>query len=146
MENNLSWREAIIEVLKTSNAPMSAADIVAAIKERGLRNVTGNTPQATVAAQIYSSMKRDGASSPFIQTAANEFKFRQPNKPDVDVPKQTGGVISEGDEGEPQKTPGIIRAFGMYWRRDFVEWKSTPSILGRLSETAKVRRRRTSRQ
>jgi HB1, ASXL, restriction endonuclease HTH domain len=136
MENNLSWREAIIEVLKTSNTPMSAADIVAAIKERGLRTVTGNTPQATVAAQIYSSIKRDGVSSPFIQTAPNEFEFKQPNKSDVDLPKQTGAVISEGDGEEPQKTSGIIRAFGMYWRRDFVEWKSAPNILGRLSETA----------
>jgi len=59
-ENNLSWREAIIEVLKKSSKPMSSVEIVAAIKERKLRNVTGNTPEATVGAQIYTSMKRDG--------------------------------------------------------------------------------------
>lgn len=135
MENNLSWREAIIKVLKTSNKPMSAAQIVAAIKERGLHDITGKTPWATVSAQIYTSIKRDGASSPFIQTAPNEFEFKQPSKSDVDLPKQTAGVASEGDEEEPQKAPGIIRAFGMYWRRDFVEWKSSPSILGRPSET-----------
>jgi hypothetical protein len=29
-ENKLSWREAIIEVLKTANKPMSSVEIVAA--------------------------------------------------------------------------------------------------------------------
>jgi hypothetical protein len=138
MENNLSWREAIIEVLKTSNTPMPAADIVAAIKERSLRNVTGNTPAATVAAQIYASIKREGASSPFVHSGPNEFGFKQPIKSAVEVPKQTGGVTSEVDEEEPPKSYGIIRAFGMYWRRDFVDWKSAPTILGSLSETAKT--------
>jgi len=59
-EINLSWREAIIEVLKKSSKPMSSVEIVAAIKDSKLRNVTGNTPEATVGAQIYTSMKRDG--------------------------------------------------------------------------------------
>ncbi len=75
-ENNLSWREAISEVLKTANKPMNAADIVATIKARGLRQITGNTPEATVGAQIYTSMKRDGESSPFSQPAPNLFEFK----------------------------------------------------------------------
>ena len=79
-ENNLSWREAIIEVLKKSSKPMSSVEIVAAIKERKLRNVTGNTPEATVGAQIYTSMKRDGEGSSFVQPAPNQFAYKQPNK------------------------------------------------------------------
>lgn len=137
MENNLSWREAIIEVLKTSGTPKSAAEIVAAIKEQGLRDVTGNTPAATVAAQIYASIKREGASSPFVHSGPNEFGFKQPSELVVGVPKQTVAGASEVDEMEPPKSLGIIRAFGMYWRRDFVEWKNAPRILGSLSETAK---------
>jgi hypothetical protein len=137
MENtakNLSWREASIEVLKTSNKPMSTNSIVAAIKERGLRTVSGNTPEATVGALIYTSMQKDGESSPFIQTGSNEFAFKQPVKSVVNLPSPSGGIISNDDEEEPKKTSGIIRAFGMYWRRDFVYWKSAPSLLGRPSQ------------
>jgi hypothetical protein len=135
-QSNLSWREAIIEVLKSANKPMNAADIVATIKARGLRQITGNTPEATVGAQIYTSMKRDGESSPFSQPAPNLFEFKPSSKsaPAVQVPCE--GTTSSDDEEEPKKTPGIIRAFGMYWRRDFVEWKSAPRILGRLSDKA----------
>ncbi|HUD48930.1 MAG TPA: HTH domain-containing protein [Candidatus Baltobacteraceae bacterium] len=134
--NNLSWREAIIEVLKKSSKPMSSVEIVAAIKERELRNVTGNTPEATVGAQIYSSIKRDGEGSPFVQPAPNQFAFKQPTV-SVGVPQQpNGGIIPKNDEEEPKKASGIIRAFGMYWNRDSIEWKSSPRILGSLSDKA----------
>jgi hypothetical protein len=136
IKNNLSWREAIIEVLKTSNKPMSSADIVAAIKERGLRNVTGDTPEATVGAQIYSSIKRDGESSPFVQIAPNEFGFKQPSKAAGGVLQPNGGIIPKDDEEEPKKASGVIRAFGMYWKRDSIEWKTSPRILGRISDKA----------
>jgi hypothetical protein len=136
-ENNLSWREAIIEALKLSNKPMSAVEIVAAIKEHQFRTVTGNTPEATVGAQIYTSIKRDGDGSPFIQTHPNEFALRQINKT-TEQPVSETSSISADDEEDPKKVPGVIRAFGMYWRRDFVEWKSSPRILGRPSEKSGV--------
>lgn len=131
---NLSWREAIIEVLKTAGKPMSAGEIVATIKERGLRNVTGNTPEATVGALIYTSMKRDGEGSPFVQPAPNQFEFKQPLVAVGDPQQTSGGISPKTDEDEPKKTSGIIRAFGMYWDRDAVEWKSSPRILGGLSD------------
>jgi len=134
-KNNLSWREAIIEVLKSSGKSMSASDIVAAIKEHGLRNVTGNTPEATVGAQIYSSIKRDGESSPFVQSAPNEFEFKQQRTSAGDLPQAKPGIPIDDDE-EPKKNIGIIRAFGMYWKRNFVEWKTNPRILGMLAGKA----------
>ena len=96
-ENNLSWREAIIEVLKKSSKPMSTVEIVAAIKERGLRNVTGNTPEATVGAQIYTSIKKDSECSPFVQISPNVFGFKQTSKVASDVPQADSGVIPATD-------------------------------------------------
>src|ERR1035437_3207066 len=109
-ENNLSWREAIIEVLKKSSKPMSSVEIVAEIKERKLHNVTGNTPEATVGAQIYTSMKRDGEGSPFVQPAPNQFAFKQPVKSADVVPQPNVVNIPNDDEVEPKKNIGIIRA------------------------------------
>lgn len=97
-ENNLSWREAIIEVLNKSSKSMSSVEIVAAIKEHKLRNVTGNTPEATVGAQIYTSMKRDGEGSPFVQASPNQFAFKQPSKSASSVPQPNIGVIPANDQ------------------------------------------------
>jgi hypothetical protein len=134
-ENNLSWREAIIEVLKTSNKPMSSVEIVAAIKERGIREVTGNTPEATVGAQIYSSIIKEGENSPFTKIDSNEFGLKQQNE----TPKLTdpiGSAAPEEDSETPKKSNGIIRAFGMFWRRDSVNWKSNPKLLGMREKVA----------
>jgi hypothetical protein len=97
VESNLSWREAIIEVLKKSSKPMSSVEIVTAIKERGLRNVTGNTPEATVGAQIYTSIKKDGDDSPFVQMSPNVFRFKQPIKVTGDVLQPAAGIIPAND-------------------------------------------------
>lgn len=136
IENNLSWREAIIGALKSSTKPMSSVEIVNAIKELRLRKITGNTPEATVGAQIYTSMKRDGESSPFVQPAPNQFAFKQPTISVGQSQALNGGIIPKDDEEEPKKSVGIIRAFGMYWGRDSIEWKSSPRILGSLSDKA----------
>jgi hypothetical protein len=52
----LTWKEAAIEALRGSG-PLSAAEIVRVITERGLRPVTGNTPEATVGAVLYTSIQ-----------------------------------------------------------------------------------------
>lgn len=52
----LTWKEAAIEALRGSG-PLSAAEIVRVIAERGLRPVTGNTPEATVGAALYTSIQ-----------------------------------------------------------------------------------------
>jgi len=75
-----SWRAAILEVLKVAKRPLRAAEIVAAIRERGLRKVSGETPEATIGAIIYSSVKKDGGNSPFRQTAPGEFTLKSPGE------------------------------------------------------------------
>jgi hypothetical protein len=52
----LTWKEAAIEALRGSG-PLSAADIVRVITERGLRSVTGATPEATVGAVLYTAVQ-----------------------------------------------------------------------------------------
>lgn len=58
--SNLTWREAAIEAMK-GRGPLSAEDIVRVIAERGLRSVTGATPEATVGAVLYTCVQ-DGDS------------------------------------------------------------------------------------
>jgi 8-oxo-dGTP pyrophosphatase MutT (NUDIX family) len=77
---HLSWRAAIVEVLKTAKRSLRPNEIVAAIKDQGLREVGGETPEATVGANIYSSIKRDGGNSPFLQTGPGEFTLKPPKE------------------------------------------------------------------
>jgi len=52
----LTWKEAAIEALRGAG-PLSAAEIVRTIAERGLRSVTGATPEATVGAALYMAIQ-----------------------------------------------------------------------------------------
>jgi hypothetical protein len=61
----MTWRDAAIEALRV-NGVSSAADIVRVIAERGLRDVTGSTPEATVGAVLYTAVQ-DG--DPRVRTS-----------------------------------------------------------------------------
>ena len=87
---------------------MRPADIVAAIKERGLRQVTGDAPEATVGANIYSSIKEDGENSPFTQTNPSEFAFNEAAKSAEVPPQPDDEAAVEDNEEESKKVPGII--------------------------------------
>lgn len=52
----LTWKESAIEALKGSG-PCSASEVVRIIAERGLRSITGATPDATVGAVLYTAIQ-----------------------------------------------------------------------------------------
>lgn len=53
---SLTWKEAAIEALHGAGR-LSAADIIRIIADRGLRPVTGATPEATVGAVLYTAVQ-----------------------------------------------------------------------------------------
>ncbi|MEI8329497.1 MAG: winged helix-turn-helix domain-containing protein [Chlamydiia bacterium] len=132
-KNNLTWREAIIEVLKTSGKPMRYPDIAAEILGRGLKTDVGATPAHSVGANIYTSIKSEKSNSPFEKTGKGEFKLKtESGNSSIQVPDPVNEKNLEKDEAEElEKDAGIIRAIGMFWRRDLVDWKNNPKILGR---------------
>ena len=50
--SSLSWLEASMEALKASG-PLSVSDVLKRIESLELREITGNTPEATVGAVLY---------------------------------------------------------------------------------------------
>ncbi|MEZ5065906.1 MAG: HTH domain-containing protein [bacterium] len=128
----LSWARAIVEVLRTEGSSMHYSDITDSVVERGLRTSLGATPANTVNAVIHESIHRLGNESPFVKVGRGEFILREHfSEPadDVDSP-QTDSTI------ELQEDATVVRAFGMYWRRDRVAWTSRPAILGVQSKGA----------
>lgn len=129
MSKNLTWHEAIQIVLAASSSPMRGNEIVERIIEEGLREELGATPGATVGSQIYTSIKQNGDASPYKKVGKGLFALREDVSETTTktTPKLTP-TVSESEETEDQYA--IVSSFGMFWRRDAVEWKATPKLLG----------------
>ncbi len=132
MASKLTWKEAIKTVLRAEGAPMHYRDIAERIVTEGLRSKLGATPAATVAAQISASMKREGEASSIVRISKGVFALREE--------KDTGKARENRRRKNPSPTADdlsdseeqydIVSSFGMFWRRDAVEWKSHPKLLG----------------
>lgn len=129
MAKNLTWRQAIDRVLGSSSTALHYRDIADRIIAERLRSKLGTTPAATVNAQISSSIKRDGASSPYIRVAKGTFALARSGAVAAAPTKgKLTPTVEESDESEEQYD--IVTSFGMFWRRDAIQWGATPRLLG----------------
>lgn len=126
MPSELTWRKAIDKVLSASSTPLHYNEITERIIADGLRHSLGATPAATVSAQITSSIKNQGAASPYVRVARGTFSMSKSQGPQSKA-KLTPDVL-ESEETEAQYE--IVSSFGMFWRREAVEWIATPRLLG----------------
>ena len=115
----LAWREAIIEVLPANGEPMHYTEIALAILDQGLKTTVGATPAASVSTALHLSLQKEANASPFVKVSRGFYALR--------VPKTKAPLV---EEPEATEESGFINAFGMYWRREKVLWKTSPVILG----------------
>ncbi len=129
MSKELTWRKAIDKVLGSSATPLHYKEITEQIISDGLRQSLGATPAATVNAQISASIKKEGNQSPYVRVAKGTFALAKPRTPQATstTPRLTPSV-SESEESEEQYD--IVSSFGMFWRRNAIEWTATPKLLG----------------
>ena len=128
MSAELSWKKAIETVLGTSPTALHYNDITERIIAEGFRTNLGATPSATVNALISASIKHDGGSSPYIRVDKGTFAMRDGSSHPPALPQKLTPDVSESEESEEQYE--IVTSFGMFWRREAIEWKATPRILG----------------
>ena len=126
MSAELTWRKAIDKVLGASSKALHYKDAERIISD-GLRTSLGATPAATVNAQITRSIKQDGDSSPYVRLSKGTFTMRAGGAATVVTSKLTPEV-AESDESEEQYE--IVTSFGMFWRKNAIEWVATPKLLG----------------
>lgn len=118
----LTWPEAIIQVLTQQGQAMHYTEIADAIVSQGLRTNVGATPANSVGSILSVSVNND-SSSPFERVSRGIYALRSSGS------APTTPVV-ESQSLEASAETGLINAFGMYWRRDRVVWKSNPRILG----------------
>ena len=125
-------------MLREAGTPLEYSEISQRILSNGYYETDKATPHATVNSVIFKSMKDDGNSSPFVRVARGIFGLReseaQPMNPESTAQASTGA--DHLTEAEVEGSERIIRAFGMYWRRELVSWRTDPRMLGKQQEKA----------
>jgi hypothetical protein len=137
---NLSWREAIIEVLKSANGAMHYSDIADEIVARRLRSEIGPTPVKTVAAILSIAMSKQGDHSEFVRTGRGEYMLRsryEPGHQRPSLPEPTAEELENEVDTASEETTGIIQALGMYWSRSLIVWTNNPTLQGQQQTGAK---------
>ncbi|WP_139556097.1 HTH domain-containing protein [Methylotetracoccus oryzae] len=128
MASELTWKKAIDKVLSSSPTPLHYNEITERIISEGLRRNLGATPAATVNAQISASIKHDGLSSQYIRVSKGTFAMRSVSDGTVVIPQKLTPDVPESEESEEQYE--IVTSFGMFWRKEAIEWMATPKLLG----------------
>ena len=128
MPKELTWRKAIDKILAASPTPLHYNEITEQIISEKLRTSVGATPAATVNAQISASIKHEGKKSPYVRVSKGTFTLKdRASESSVKPKKLTPEVIESEDEEEQYE---IVSSFGMFWRKDAVEWVLSPKLLG----------------
>lgn len=112
---------------------MHYKEIADIIVDKKLRTKIGATPAATVSAQLALAINSDGDSCPFQKVGRGLYIWKK-HAENITSPKPSG---TDDEEIEEQQYK-IISSFGMYWRRDQIDWARTPKILGKQQIEAKA--------
>lgn len=129
MAKELTWRDAIDRVLTESGAPLHYNEITERIIAGRLRSSLGATPAATVSAQISASIKHEGEASPYVRVSKGTYALK-PGAAHRQALGSGAPVSNASDEEAEEEQYDVISSFGMFWRRDAVQWTAKPKLLG----------------
>jgi hypothetical protein len=126
----LKWKEAIVKVFEDEKKALHYTDIAELIAERGYRKSLGATPQDTVSANMTTDINTNKEKSIFAKVDKGIYilrKFLDDSSQLLTEEAEDVAVVTEKTKKERYK---IINAFGIYWNRNLVHWKTTPDLLG----------------
>ena len=130
----LTWQKAIQQVLGASAGPLHYKEITERILADGLRENIGATPVATVSAQITQAIKKEGSDAPYVRVAKGTYALAvkySDSTANAQAPRAVQAVEAAQDEvNDVDEQYAVFTAFGMFWRRESVEWSRNPKLLG----------------
>jgi hypothetical protein len=127
---DLKWKEAIEKVLEEEKKALHYTDIAELISERGYIKSLGATPQNTVSSNLTTDINTYKEKSIFAKVDKGIYILRKflDYHSQLLTEEETGGKISE--KRIRTENNKVINAFGIYWYRDRVHWKTIPDLLG----------------
>jgi hypothetical protein len=141
MKHDLPWKKAIDRVLAEASCPLHYQEIAKTIIDKGYRTTLGATPATTVHTLLSSSLKNEGPTSPYQRMARGMFSLKpihspnsEPHETHATTPLQANNHNLAASKPKPsdyeEEDPEILTSFGMFWRRDAIEWTGNPKLLG----------------
>ena len=116
-EANLSWQDAIIEVLREADTPLDHHAIASRILSQRLRTTNGMTPAATVSSELGRMIRsRVRVGREVIQRTSSGFARTSV--------AEAAALAEEEELGESNKIT-FINAYGLNWQRNTVDWGPT---------------------
>jgi hypothetical protein len=127
---DLKWKDAIEKVLTEEKKQLHYTEIAELIAERGYRKTLGATPQDTVSANLTTDIKSKKENSIFAKTNKGYYIMRKflNQTEDVETYDYEPEIIN--DKMVLKDSHKIINAYGIYWNRSLVHWKTQPDLLG----------------
>lgn len=128
---DMPWRRAIQQVLaEAAGEPLHYSEIAQRILDNGLRQHGGATPAATVNSTISLYMQ-----SEVVRVDRGVYALASPlSTPTDDATVEASGFVRGvpiHDGEEDSEGTGFLNAFGMFWRREEVDWEQRgQSLLG----------------
>lgn len=116
---SLTWDQAIQKILRENGRAMHYTDIADEIIRQGLRDSVGATPASTV-----NAIMNNHYPEPYVRIGEGLYALKE-------WPDPAGPAIIEPESQESiDHETGAINAFGMFWRRDWINWEC-PELIGR---------------
>ena len=134
MVTDLKWKDAIVKVLEEEKKALHYTEIAELIAAKGYKHTLGATPQDTVNSNLTTDIKSNMEKSIFAKVDKGVYILRKffddgsQFLPDGNDENQVDTKFPEEKKYQPNLK--IINAFGIYWNRNLVYWKTTPDLLG----------------
>ncbi len=126
----LKWKEAIVKVFEDEKKALHYTEIAELIAEKGYRRSLGATPQDTVSANMTTDINTHKEKSIFAKVDKGIYILRKF--------LDDRSLLITDEEKKPIESTikvtkerlKIVNAFGIFWNRNFVHWKTNPDLLG----------------
>ena len=125
MPKELTWRKAIEKVLSEAPGAVHYNDLTDRIIEDGLRTSLGATPAATVSAYLTTALKKGASECPWQKIGKGLYIWKKK----AGITQPAAQTVSPEEDTEEEQYD-VISSFGMFWRREAIEWTGNPKILG----------------
>jgi hypothetical protein len=125
MPKQLTWRKAIEKVLSEASGAVHYKDIADKIIEDGLRSDLGATPAATVASHLSTAIKNEAGDCPWQKIGRGLYVW----KAKAGIVAGAAAPIPEEIEEADEDQYAVVSSFGMFWRREAIEWIANPKFL-----------------
>lgn len=127
---DLKWKEAIVKVLEEEKKALHYTEIAEIIAKKGYRKSLGATPQDTVSANMTTDINTNKERSIFAKVDRGYYILRKFLDDSSQLLTEDSKTKVKSNQEITKDKFRIINAFGIYWNRDLVHWKTIPELLG----------------